>query len=122
MRYVIRKKVMKAKTDAGPTEPNTPMPDYIQNIFMLMQLVSEESTIQKFTDDYNSASIRYGDMKKALAEDMVKFIAPIRQKALDIRANESYLKKVIDQGAEQARASAQQTIKEARRLIGLNYL
>lgn len=118
----IRKKVMKAKTDAGPAEPNTPMPDYIQNIFGLMKLVSEESTIQKFTDDYNNANIRYGDMKKALAEDMVKFIAPIRQKAVDIRANEGYLKRVIDAGAERARISAQETIKEARRLIGLNYL
>lgn len=118
----IRKKVMKAKTDAGPTEPNTPMPDYIQNIFGLMGLVSEESTIQKFTDDYNGANIRYGDMKKALAEDMVKFIAPIRQKAVDIRANESFLKSVIENGAERARASAQATISEARRLIGLNYL
>ena len=119
---VIRKKVMKAKTDAGPTEPNTPMPDYIQNIFGLMKLVSEESTIQKFTDDYNGANIRYGDMKKALAEDMVKFIAPIQQKAVDIRANESYLKKVIGEGAERARESAQQTMREARRLVGLNYL
>ena len=119
---IIRKKVMKAKTDAGPTEPNTPMPDYIQNIFLLMKLVSEESTIQKFTDDYNSASIRYGDMKKALAEDMVQFIAPIRQKAADIRANESYLKKVIEEGAARARESAQKTIEEARKLIGLNYL
>ena len=118
----IRKKVMKAKTDAGPTEPNTPMPDYIQNIFGLMKLVSDDSTVQKFTDDYNNASIRYGDMKKALAEDMVKFIAPIRQKAVDIRANEAYLKRVIDAGAERARISAQETIKEARRLIGLNYL
>jgi tryptophanyl-tRNA synthetase len=119
---IIRKKVMKAKTDAGPTEPNTPMPDYIQNIFLLMKLVSEESTIQKFTDDYNSASIRYGDMKKALAEDMVQFIAPIRQKAVDIRANETYLKKVIEEGAARARESAQKTIGEARKLIGLNYL
>ena len=84
-----------------------------------MRLVSEESTVQKFTDDYNGANIRYGDMKKALAEDMVAFIAPIRQKAMDIRANEAYLKKVIDQGAEKARVSAQQTIEEARRLIGL---
>jgi len=119
---VIRKKVMKAKTDSGPTEPNTLMPDYIQNIFMLMKLVSDESTIQKFTDDYNNANIRYGDMKKALAEDMVKFIAPIRQKAQDIRANESYLKKVTEEGAARARVSAQQTIQEARRLVGLNYL
>ena len=37
---VIRKKVMKAKTDSGPTEQNSPKPDYIENIFLLMKLVS----------------------------------------------------------------------------------
>ncbi len=119
---LIRKKVMKAKTDAGPTEPNSEMPDYIRNIFQLMSLVSEESTVQKFRGDFNAASIRYGDMKKQLAEDMVRFIAPIREKAEAIRADEAFLNKVIANGAERARASAQQTIKEAREFIGLNYI
>ena len=118
---LIRKKVMKAKTDSGPTEPNSEMPDYIQNIFQLMSLVSEESTAKKFKDDFNAASIRYGDMKKQLAEDMVNFISPIRKKAEDIRKNEDYLKKLMKQGAEKARVSAQQTLREARELIGLNY-
>lgn len=118
---LIRKKVMKAKTDSGPTEPNSEMPDYIQNIFQLMNLVSDESTVKKFRNDFNAASIRYGDMKKQLAEDMVKFISPIREKAADIRKNEDYLKKVIQQGAEKARESSRQTIEQARQLIGLNY-
>jgi tryptophanyl-tRNA synthetase len=118
---LIRKKVMKAKTDSGPTEPASEMPDYIQNIFQLMSLVSEETTTKKFRDDFNAASIRYGDMKKQLAEDMVKFIAPIRQKAEDTRKDEDYLKKIMKDGAERARESAQQTLSEARKLIGLNY-
>lgn len=118
---LIRKKVMKAKTDAGPTEPNSEMPGYIQNIFQLMSLVSEDSTVQKFRDDFNAASIRYGDMKKALAEDMVKFITPIREKAQAIRSDEAYLQKVIKYGAEKARESARKTIEQTRELIGLNY-
>jgi tryptophanyl-tRNA synthetase len=118
---LIRKKVMKAKTDSGPTEPNSEMPDYIQNIFQLMSLVSEESTVQKFREDFNNASIRYGDMKKQLAEDMVKFIAPIREKAQSIRNDEAYLKKVVEQGAEKARESARKTIEQARQLVGLKY-
>jgi tryptophanyl-tRNA synthetase len=117
----IRKKVMKAKTDSGPTEPNSEMPDYIQNIFGIMSLVSEESTTQKFRDDFNSASIRYGDMKKQLAEDMVKFIAPIRERAIEIRKDEAYLKKIMKEGAEKARESAGKTISQAREFIGLNY-
>jgi tryptophanyl-tRNA synthetase len=118
---LIRKKVMKAKTDSGPTEPNTIKPDYIENLFQLMRLVSEASTVQKFEDDFNKASIRYGDMKKALAEDMVKFVAPIREKAHTIRNDETYLKKVIQNGAEKARASAQKTIQLTREYMGLNY-
>lgn len=118
---LIRKKVMKAKTDGGPTEPNSEMPDYIQNIFQLMSLVSDESTTQKFKEDYIGCTIRYGDMKKQLAEDMVKFITPIREKAADIRKDEDYLKKIVVQGAEKARESASKTISEARKLIGINY-
>lgn len=118
---LIRKKVMKAKTDSGPTEPGSEMPDYIQNLFQLMSLVSEESTVQKFRDDFNNAAIRYGDMKKQLAEDMVQFIAPIREKAQSIRRDEAYLKKVVGLGAEKARESARKTINQARQLIGLNY-
>ena len=118
---LIRKKVMKAKTDSGPTEPNTPKPDYIENIFLLMKLVSEESTVKKFEDDYNGCNIRYGDMKKQLAEDMVKFVAPIREKVNSIMGNEKYLKEVMEKGAEKARKSAKATMEAVRQAIGLNY-
>lgn len=117
----IRRKVMKAMTDAGPIEPHSGMSESIKNLFGLMALVSEESTVQKFRDDFTNASIRYGDMKKTLAEDMVKFITPIRQRAEDIRKDETYLKQIIKDGAEKARASARQTIEQTRELIGLNY-
>jgi tryptophanyl-tRNA synthetase len=117
----IRKKIMKAKTDSGPTEHNSKMPDYIQNIFQLMTLVSEEQTVARFREDFNKAEIRYGDMKKQLAEDMVQFIRPIREKADAIRQDKSYLEKIISEGAEKARASAIATIKEVRALVGLYY-
>jgi tryptophanyl-tRNA synthetase len=118
---LIRKKIMKAKTDSGPTEPNSPKPDYIENIFLLMKLVSEESTVKKFVDDYNGCNIRYGDMKKQLAEDMVKFIAPIREKVNSIMGDEKYLKDVMEKGAEKARKSAKATMKAVRQAMGLNY-
>jgi tryptophanyl-tRNA synthetase len=118
---LIRKKIMRAKTDSGPAGPGEAMPDYILNLFELMGLVSEAAMVQKFTEDFNKASIRYGDMKKQLAEDMVKFISPIRAKAEAIYQNKSYLKKIIEEGAEKARASAQKTITIARELTGFNY-
>ncbi len=118
---LIRKKVMKAKTDSGPTEPNSVMPDYIENIFQLMRLVSSQEVIDKFTADFNGCTIRYGDMKKQLAEDMVNFIAPIREKAESIRTNEKYLKEIMEKGAEKARKSAKATIELVRNAMGLNY-
>jgi tryptophanyl-tRNA synthetase len=118
---LIRKKVMKAKTDSGPTEKNSKKPDYIENIFLLMKLVSPEETVKKFDDDFNNCTIRYGDMKKQLAEDMVKFISPIRQKADAIRNDENYLKDVMEKGAEKARKSAKATMELVRQAIGLNY-
>lgn len=118
---LIRKKVMKAKTDAGPAEPNTPKPDYIENIFLLMKLVSDEDVIRKYDEDYNNCSIRYGDMKKQLAEDMIRFITPIREKAESIRNDETYLKEVMEMGAEKARKSARATMELVREAIGLNY-
>jgi len=118
---LIRKKIMRAKTDSGPTSNNEKMPDYIKNIFQLMSLVSDAGTVQKFTEDFNKASIRYGDMKKQLAEDMIAFISPIRAKAETIYQDRSYLKKIMEEGTEKARASARKTLQAGRELIGLNY-
>ena len=117
----ITKKVMKAKTDAGPTAPNSEKPDYIVNIFDLMKLVSPQEVIDKFEDDYAQCHIRYGDMKKQLAADMVHYISPIRQKAKEIRANEHYLEEILKQGAEKAHASAEKTMRLVRKAVGVKY-
>lgn len=117
----IRKKVMKAKTGEAPIEKNADMPEAVGNIFLLMELVSEADVIASYKHDFNECRIRFGDMKKQLAEDMVKFIAPIRQKTNDILANENYLKTVMEQGAEKARKSAKATMDQVRMVMGLNY-
>jgi tryptophanyl-tRNA synthetase len=118
---LIRKKVMKAKTDEGPTTPDSPKPDYIENLFMLMKLVSDEQAVNKFEEEYRNCSIRYGDMKKQLAEDMVKFISPIREKADAIRNDQKYLNELMEKGAEKARKSAKATMVLVRQAMGLNY-
>ncbi|MEO6134900.1 MAG: tryptophan--tRNA ligase [Ginsengibacter sp.] len=117
----IRKKVMKATTDQGPTSENSAKPDYIENLFLLMKLVSDEGIIKHYEDNYNQCSIRYGDMKKQLAEDMVNFVSPIRSKVSNILSNESYLKKVMNDGAEKALVHAEETMKIVRESIGLKY-
>lgn len=119
---LIRKKVMKIKTDAGPIEPNSSKPDYIQNLFTLMKEMSNADTYTKFEADYNNSStgnciIRYGDMKKQLAEDMVQFIRPIREKAAALQADKELLEKIIKKGAEKARSSAAETLALVRKAV-----
>jgi len=118
---LIRKKVMKAKMDAGPTIPYSKKSENVENIFLLMKLVSGKDVNNKFEEDYNNCSIRYGDMKKQLAEDMVRFITPIREKTETIRNDSTYLKEVMEKGAEKARKSAKATMELVREAIGLNY-
>jgi tryptophanyl-tRNA synthetase len=114
----LKKKVMRAVTDSGPTEMNSEMPEPIQNLFTLMDVVSEKSTIDFFKEKYASCEIRYGDLKKQLAEDINIFISPIRDKINDIYSNDEYLRKVAKMGAEKARESANKTIKEVRDIFG----
>ena len=115
---VIRKKVMRAVTDSGPTEPNSEKPDAIQNLFDLIKVVSSQDTFDHFNDLYNNCQIRYGDLKKQLAEDMIIATQPVRERINDIAANTAYLREVSRYGADKANTSALKTIKEVREIIG----
>lgn len=115
---VIRKKTMRAVTDAGPTEPSQPKSEAIENLFSLMKIMSKPDTLNFFEEEYNKCSIRYGDMKKQLAEDIIAFTSPIREKILEIKSNNEYLRKVTRTGAEKARESASATIRGVREIIG----
>ena len=114
----ISKKVMRAVTDAGPTEPNSEKPEPIQNLFTLMEIVSTPEVYQHFDGLYNECAIRYGDMKKQLAADINAFCAPIRERILDIQGDKELLARVARIGAEKARESAAKTIDEVRHIIG----
>ena len=117
---VIRKKVMKAVTDSGPTEPNSPISEPVANIFAIMNAVSDPDTIQFFKERYADCSIRYGDLKKQLAEDIIRTVAPIRERIKENYADEAYLSRVVAEGAEKARASAAATVAEVRRIMGIH--
>ncbi len=114
----IKKKIMRAVTDAGPTEKNQIKPQPIENLFQIMKVVSTEDTINFFEEKYNQCEIRYGDLKKQLAEDVIAFTAPLREKILGLAANDAYINKVAKMGAEKAHESASKTVKEVREIIG----
>ncbi len=116
---VIRKKVMKAVTDAGPKEPNSPMSEPVKNLFTILELVSTPDTVEYFKQKYADTTIRYVDLKKQLAEDLIKFTQPFRERFKDIYNDIDYLRKVRKLGQEKAKQSAQKTVREVREIIGL---
>ncbi len=116
---VLRKKVMRAVTDEGPKEPNSPISEPVANLLTLMELTSAPETVQQFRDAYADCSIRYGDLKKQLAEDILKVTLPIRERYLDIVNDDAYIARVVKQGAERARERAAKTLAEVREIMGI---
>lgn len=109
---------MRAVTDEGPKEPNTPMTEPIKNIFTILEVVSEPAVVEQFRSAYADCSIRYGDLKKQLADDVWKFVAPINAQIDSIYNDTDYLRRVSRMGAERARESASQTLRDVREIIG----
>jgi tryptophanyl-tRNA synthetase len=115
----IRKKVMRAKTDSGPTELNSKKPQEIDNLFQLLQLVSSNDTIEYFENAYNQCNIKYGELKKQLSEDIIIFVSPLREKIVDLESNTKILKEIAHQGASKAGLNAKETMQGVRELMGL---
>lgn len=115
----LRKKVMRAVTDEGPKTPNQPVSQSVENIFTLMDLACAPDVVKHYRDAYADCSIRYGDMKKQLAEDLLKITLPIRERILDIQNDDAYLARAVKIGAERARERAAATLAEAREIMGI---
>jgi len=115
----IRKKIMRAVTDSGPEKPNSPKTDAVQNLFTLLNIVSKPDTVQLFENQYNQCTIRYGDLKKQLAEDIITFTTPFREKIEALSADDAYVQNIRKQGAEKARINARKTLEAVREIIGI---
>jgi len=114
----IRKKVMRAVTDTGPTAMDQQPTEPVKNLFTIMKAVSDPDTVKFFTEKHASCEIRYGDMKKQIAEDIVRITEPIRSRIIEIMADNQYLSRVVKEGSEKARHSASQTLKDVREILG----
>ncbi|MDR3339073.1 MAG: tryptophan--tRNA ligase [Candidatus Symbiothrix sp.] len=115
----IEKKVKRALTDNGPEGPNTPKPDYIENLFTILKVVSTHDVVAYYDNLWNNGETKwYGNMKKQLAEDIIKVTSPIRERINDIKNDAAYLHKVAKEGAEKARESAGKTLRDVREIMG----
>lgn len=115
---VLKKKIMRAVSDSGPAEPGTAKSQPVQNLFDLMDLVCTADVTAHFEKHHQEGTIRYGDLKKQLAEDMETFIAPLRESIKDMINNKEKVAKAAQRGAEKAHESAHKTMMQVREAIG----
>jgi tryptophanyl-tRNA synthetase len=115
----IEKKVKSALTDAGPTQPHSPKPECIENLFTLLRVVSAPDVVAHYENLWDSAATKwYGQLKQQLADDIIRITTPIRERICDIRNNDAYLRQITADGAAKARESAAKTLQEVRRIMG----
>ncbi|WP_289748091.1 tryptophan--tRNA ligase [Paramuribaculum intestinale] len=115
----LRKKVMRAVTDEGPKTPGQPVSPTVEYLFTLLELTSTPEVVKHFRDAYADCSIRYGDLKKQLADDILAITLPIRERILDLQSDDATIGRVLRRGAEIARERASRTLAEVREVMGI---
>lgn len=114
----ISKKVIRAVTDVGLTEPSSKPSKPTENLFAIVDLVSAPGTMAHFRQHYTDCSMRYRDLEKQLVPGLIAAIAPIRERILELSSDGDRLRKVATESAMKACENARKTIKEAREIIG----
>ena len=113
----VRKKIMKIVTDSTPVE-DPKDPDKC-NVFALLKLVASPEELAEWENKYRTGGMGYGQAKKRLAELMTDYFKPFRQKRTELENNIDYVKEVLANGAERAKAVARETLEKARQAVGL---
>ncbi|PKL47535.1 MAG: tryptophan--tRNA ligase [Planctomycetes bacterium HGW-Planctomycetes-1] len=107
----VKKKVMKIVTDSTPVE--SPKDPEKCNVLALLKLVASADELADWEKKYRQGGTGYGDVKKRLAELLIEYFKPYRQKRAELEKNIDYVKKVLKDGAERAAAVADKTLKKA---------
>jgi len=115
---VIKKKLSKTPTDSGQGD-SVPVEGGVANLLTFVSLFQGEAKRKEYETLYTSSGIRYGDLKKSLAEAIYEELKPIQAKRTELEANPEYVEQVINDGAKKAREIARETISEVKEKMGL---
>jgi tryptophanyl-tRNA synthetase len=113
---VIRKKILRATTDSNPAVDFETAGAGVRNLLAIFQAFTECS------DDALRAQfsgMRYGDLKKTVAEAVIAALEPIQKRYREIVAETGYIARVLEDGAEKVRPIANDTVRKVKRAMGL---
>jgi tryptophanyl-tRNA synthetase len=112
----IRKKIMRATTDSNPAVDFPTMGPGVRNLLAIFQAVTEWPD-DRVRDHF--AGMRYGDLKKQVAEAVVAALEPIQKRYRDIMDETGYVARVLQEGAERVSPVANDTVSKVKRAMGL---
>ena len=115
----VWEKLRPAVTDPARVRRNDPGTPEVCNIYHLHKSFSPPETVDHVAVQCRTAGWGCLDCKKVLFESMDRELAPVRQKASDIRGDISQLDNMLASGAKRAREVASVTIRETKELMGL---
>ena len=113
----VKNKVMKIVTDSTPVE--APKDPEKCNVFALLRLFAPPEELAQWEQRYRAGGVGYGEAKKRLAELIIEYFKPYRQKRSELESNLDLVDAMLRKGAERARAVAGPTVLEARKAVGL---
>jgi tryptophanyl-tRNA synthetase len=113
----VKKKVMRIVTDSTPVAESKD-PDKC-NVFALLKLFASADELAKWEDRYRKGPLGYGEAKKRLAELMIEYFGPYRQKRAELENDIDNVKQTLAKGAARAKAVAAETLARVRKAVGL---
>ncbi|MBX4187260.1 MAG: tryptophan--tRNA ligase [Candidatus Doudnabacteria bacterium] len=114
---IIKKKLAKAVTATDAPKGTTPKG--VQNLFDLLETFGKEELLQKFKKEYNDNTIKYSELKSALADSISDYFSPMRTAKTKIHQNQDQIVEILQAGAAKAAAVANQTLSEIKTKLGL---
>ena len=117
----IEQKLRTMPTDPARVRRNDPgNPDKCP-VFQLHQVYSDDNRQQWVREGCSSADIGCLDCKQPIIDAVLGELAPLRERAREFEADPQLVRNILQEGGEEARDVAEETMDEVRAAIGLNY-
>lgn len=113
----IRRAVRRAVTDTGPRNEGEMSPG-VKNLFSLLEAFADRGTYERFLSEYEQGTLRYSELKEALAESMIEALTPIRERRAELLADRAALIAILEEGAAKVRRIAKKTLAEVKARTG----
>ncbi len=111
-----RKKIMRATTDSSPAVDFAALGAGVENLLNIFQAFSGWPK-EKMREHFHG--MRYGDLKKQVAEMVIANLEPLQKRYREIMAEPGYVESILKQGAEKVAPVAKSTVRLVKERMGL---